>query len=238
METCALSIKPANEKPKPPPFVVGIGGGSGSGKTTLARALAERFKATGVCLMDQDSYYLDRSHLNDKQRRSLNYDEPSAIDHDLIFSHLEMLVMGKAIEKPYYDFHTHTRTRGSQLITSAPLIILEGLYAFWDAKVSSLMGLKVYVEAEKDVRFIRRLRRDVVDRGRSTESTISQYVETVRPMQKIHIEPTKQHADLVIDTSESFSKAAAELIHAVSVRHAHGRTRTVARAKGSNESKP
>ena len=185
--------------------------------------------------MDQDSYYLDRSHLREKQRRSLNYDEPSALDHDLIFSHLEMLMMGKAIQKPYYDFHTHTRTSSSQLITPASLIILEGLYAFWDAKVSFLMGLRVYVEAEKDVRFIRRLRRDVVDRGRSTESTISQYVETVRPMQRMHIDPTKKLADLVVDTAASFSNATAELIRAVSERHTLGRTRAVVRASDGTE---
>jgi uridine kinase len=164
----------------------------------------------------------------------LNYDEPSAIDHNLILCHLEKLLRGEAVEKPYYDFHSHTRSSGFQLIQPASLIIMEGLYAFWDARVASLMGLKVYVDAEQDVRFIRRLRRDVVDRGRSTESTITQYFETVRPMQRLHIEPTKLLADLVVDTSESFAKPSADLIRAVSERSL-GTTRAGMRADGGKE---
>jgi uridine kinase len=235
METCPVLVRTVKEKLKVPSFVVGIGGGSGSGKTTLARALAERFRGSGVCLMDQDSYYLDRSHLNEKQRRSLNYDEPSALDHNLILCHLQTLRMGKAVEKPYYDFHTHTRNSGFQLVQPGTLIILEGLYAFWDPRVAALMGLKVYVDAEPAVRFIRRLRRDVVDRGRSMESTIAQYLETVRPMQKFFIEPTKLLADLVVNTSESFARPTAELIRAVSERRALARGRAGIRAEGGKE---
>jgi uridine kinase len=224
MEITQAALRSAKEKLKTASFVVGIGGSTAAGKTTMARALAERYRGIGVCLVDQDSYYLDRSYLNEKQRQSLNFDEPSALDHNSILYHLEKLLSGEVIEKPCYDFHTHTRTSDFQLVQPAPLIILEGLYAFWDSRISSLIDLKVYVDAEQDVRFIRRLRRDVAVRGRSMESTIAQYLETVRPMHKMYIEPTKQLADLVVDTSESFAEPAAELMRAVSEHCALSKT--------------
>jgi uridine kinase len=183
------------------PFLIGIGGGTGAGKTTLARALRERYAGVGVSIVEQDSYYQDRSDLSETERKVLNYDQPSAIDHELLFGHLERLVSGIAIEKPRYCFARHTRSPEAERISPTPLIILEGLFALWDSRIRSLMGLKIYVDADPDLRFIRRLRRDVLERGRTVESVIAQYLESVRPMHHIYIGPTKAHADLVLDTS-------------------------------------
>ncbi len=196
-------------------LVVGIGGPSASGKTTLAKALAEKYRDLGVCLMDQDSYYLDRSHLSPRQRAALNYDEPYAIDHNLLRGHLESLTIGQIVQKPVYDFATHTRARRFQAVRPESLIVLEGIHYFWDLRSRALMNLKVYVDTDADLRLVRRLQRDMRERGRSVESVISQYTDTVRPMQKRFIEPFKDRADLVVDTTDSFAKAAGELVRIV-----------------------
>lgn len=199
-------------------LVVGIGGPTASGKTTLAKTLAEKYQDMGVCLLDQDSYYLDRSHLPRRQREAVHYDEPYAIDHDLVRSHLESLLIGQAVQKPIYDFATHRRLKQCRILRPQALIILEGIHCFWDSRARALMELKVYVDADPDLRFIRRLQRDTCERKRSPESVIAQYVNTVRPMQKRYVEPFKGHADLVVSTTESFGKASGQLIHAVA-RH-------------------
>jgi uridine kinase len=186
-------------------LLIGIGGGTGTGKTTVARYLCTRYSALGVALMDQDSYYLDRSGLTLEERSGINYDEPSAIDHDLLLSHLRDLLRGVSVRKPRYVFATHTRSEESDVVMPAPIIVLEGLFALWDARVSKLMALKVYLDADPDIRFIRRARRDVAERGRTMESIITQYLETVRPMQQRHVEPTKKSADLVLDVSSESS---------------------------------
>ncbi len=185
----------------PNPLLIGIGGGTGSGKSTIARGLAERYAKAGATIVDQDSYYLERSHLSPEERALVNYDEPAAIDHDLLFRHLERLVKGQDVEKPRYCFARHTRSAGVDIIHPTRVIILEGLFALWDSRVCSLMGLKIYVDADPDLRFIRRLRRDITERGRTVESVIAQYLETVRLMHQKYIEPTKKNADLVLDTS-------------------------------------
>ncbi len=215
MKTNHTAAKSEIAMARRPVLVVGIGGPTASGKTSLAKILAEKYREMGVCLMDQDSYYLDRGHLTSKQREAVNYDEPYAIDHNLFRSHLESLLIGQVVEKPVYDFVTHTRTRRFQMLRPQGLIILEGIHCFWDGRARALMGLKVYVDADPDLRFIRRLQRDMGERGRSTESVIAQYVNTVRPMQKRYVEPFKDRADLVVKTTESLGRAAGELIHAV-----------------------
>jgi uridine kinase len=182
------------------PFLVAIAGGTGAGKTTLAKKLAERYRELGATLMDQDSYYYDLSHLDERARAEVNFDDPAALDHDLLFSHLERLLAGEAVQKPRYAFAIHTRTGEFDRIAANPLIILEGLWALWDARVRALAGLKIYVEADADMRFIRRLRRDVEERGRTWESVVAQYSASVRPMHHLHVEPTRAFADLVFDT--------------------------------------
>lgn len=184
------------------PFLIAMGGGTGSGKTTLAKRLVERYAQLGVALVDQDSYYFDRSHLSDPERARANFDEPAALDHDLLFEHLQWLLRGEAIEKPRYSFATHTRPGEFDRVASAPLIVLEGLFALWDSRVRALAGLKIYVDAAADLRFIRRLRRDVEERGRTWQLVVEQYEHTVRPMHQQHIEPTKAFADLVLDTTD------------------------------------
>lgn len=185
---------------QPQPFLVAIAGGTGAGKTTLAKRLAERYRELGATLMDQDSYYHDLSYLDEQARAQVNFDDPAALDHDLLFSHLEQLLAGEAIQKPRYAFAIHTRTGELDRVASNPLIILEGLWALWDARVRALAGLKVYVDADADIRFIRRLRRDVVERGRTWESVVAQYSTSVRPMHQLYVEPTRAFADLVFDT--------------------------------------
>jgi len=188
------------------PLILAMGGGTGSGKTALAEGLRQRHARLGVAVVDQDSYYLDRSHLTEEERSSLNFDEPAAFDHDLLLAHLERLSRGEAVEKPRYSFTTHTRTEEFDRTQPAPLVILEGLLALWDERVRSLAGLKVYVDAEADLRLVRRLRRDIQERGRTVESVLTQYLMSVRPMHRLHVEPTKAYANLVLDTTEAALK--------------------------------
>ncbi len=200
------------------PFLVGIAGGTGSGKTLLARSLAERYAHIGVSVLTQDSYYRDRSHLGEEERSQVNYDEAGAIDHDLVFQQLQQLVAGRSIKRPCYSFATHTRLARIEPVEAKPMVILEGLFALWDPRIRSLMDLKVYVEADADVRFIRRLRRDVLERKRTVESVIEQYLETVRPMHEIYIYPTRAYADLVVDNTDRLDAVASEVERAIEGR--------------------
>lgn len=156
-----------------------------------------------MTLIDQDSYYRDRSHLSREERSRLNFDEPGAFDYNLLVQHLERLRGGEPVEKPRYSFTARTRTGEFDRVEPAPLIVLEGLLALWDSRIRKLAGLKIYVDADADVRMTRRLRRDVGERGRTVESVVTQYLETVRPMHRLHVEPTKAYADLVLDTTDS-----------------------------------
>jgi uridine kinase len=180
------------------PFFVSITGGTGSGKTTLANALLHYFAKEGACLIEQDSYYRDLSHLSMSDRAAINFDDPDALENDLLLRHLESLIHGKAIEKPVYCFKTHTRTSQLRTVQPTSVILLEGLFALRDPRVRLLANLKIYVEADADIRFIRRAGRDVFERSRTMESVIDQYLKSVRPMHQLHIEPTKAHADLVL----------------------------------------
>lgn len=182
-------------------FVIGIGGGTGTGKSTAAREVCERYAVVGVALLDQDSYYLDRSHLSPDERNAVNFDEPPAIDHDLLLAHINALLSGASIEKPHYDFSTHTRSGKGRTVAAGRLVVVEGLFAWWDPRVRDLMRLRVFLDADAGIRLIRRARRDLSMRGRSLESVFRQYIDTVRPMHEKYIEPAKADADLVIDTS-------------------------------------
>jgi uridine kinase len=192
-------------------FVIGIAGGTSAGKTTVARTVSSRLHDAPV--IDLDSYYLDRRTLPVEERERLNYDHPTAFDLRLIVSHLRRLAAGHAVEKPEYCFRTHTRG-GRRLIAPAPFIVVEGLFALWWRQLRSLLDLKIFVDAPADVRLARRIRRDVADRGRTLDSVLAQYLETVRPMHDRYLEPCRRHADVVV-SNEGSSPSLEDLFRAL-----------------------
>ncbi len=184
--------------PTPKPFVIGVAGGSGSGKSTVTRQVLASIGPQMASVVFQDDYYCDQSHLSPKARRKTNYDHPQAFDWPLLVQHLQTLCRGEPIEMPTYDFSQDNRAALTTTVKPAPVIVVEGLFALYDADLRAMMSLKIFVDTAPDVRFIRRLQRDIAERGRSTESVITQYMDTVRPMHKQFIEPTKRHADVIL----------------------------------------
>jgi uridine kinase len=180
------------------PFVIGVAGGSGSGKSTVTREVLASIGPEMAAVVMQDDYYLDQTHLSPEERHKTNYDHPDAFDWPLMMQHVQALRLGKAIEMPVYDFALHNRSSKTITVRPAPVIVIEGLFALYDADLRKMMSLKVFVDTAPDVRFIRRLQRDIAERGRSTENVINQYLETVRPMHKQFIEPTKRHAHVIL----------------------------------------
>ncbi|MCV2350139.1 uridine kinase [Paucibacter sp. Y2R2-4] len=180
------------------PFVIGVAGGSGSGKSTVTRQVVAAIGAENVAVVMQDDYYRDQSHMPAEDRRKQNYDHPDAFDWPLMTQHLAALRKGEAIAMPAYDFAADNRSSDTITVNPAPIIVVEGLFALYDNKLRNMMSLKIYVDTASDVRFIRRLQRDISERGRSTESVVSQYMDTVRPMHKQFIEPTKRNADVIL----------------------------------------
>ncbi|MDY0744202.1 uridine kinase [Paucibacter sp. R3-3] len=180
------------------PFVIGVAGGSGSGKSTVTRQVLAAIGPENVAVVMQDDYYRDQSHMQPEDRRKQNYDHPDAFDWPLMAQHLAALRKGEAIEMPVYDFAADNRSSQTITVKPAPVIVVEGLFALYDDKLCNMMSLKIYVDTASDVRFIRRLQRDISERGRSTESVVNQYLETVRPMHKQFIEPTKRNADVIL----------------------------------------
>ncbi|MBT2754634.1 uridine kinase [Mesobacillus foraminis] len=180
------------------PVVIGVAGGSGSGKTSVTKAIYESFKGHSIMMLQQDYYYKDQSHLPFEERLKTNYDHPLAFDNDLLIDHLNKLLRHEPIEKPVYDYTIHTRS--SEVIHVEPknVIILEGILVLEDERLRNLMDIKLFVDTDADLRIIRRLLRDIKDRGRSLESVIEQYENVVRPMHNQFIEPTKRYADVII----------------------------------------
>jgi len=193
------------------PYFVGIAGGTGAGKTTLVRTLVDRF---GGCVLDLDSYYVDRGAVSAEERGRLNYDEPAAIDVDLLAEHLGRLHRGESIAKPVYSFEDHTRV-GATPLAPARLVVVEGLFTWWWEPVRRLLALKVFVDAPADVRVIRRLRRDVAERARTMEQVLQQYLLTVRPMHDLYVEPCRRSADLVVNAEGTPAEAAEMVITAL-----------------------
>lgn len=178
-------------------MLVGIAGGTGSGKTTVTSRILDAFDRDIVCL-DMDSYYRDLAHLNIEERRKVNFDHPDAFDTQLFVDHLDAMRSGSAIEKPVYSFERHTRREETITVESAPIILIEGILVLAEQSIRALMDAKIFVDADDDIRFIRRLQRDVSTRGRTVDSVVDQYLSTVRPMHHAFVEPSKRYADVVI----------------------------------------
>lgn len=190
------------------PVLIGIAGGSASGKTSISRELFEMCKEKkSVTIIRQDDYYKDQSHMEMSERVKTNYDHPFAFDNDLLVSHLDMLLKRQSICKPTYDFHNHTRSEVSEDIEPSDVIILEGLFVLEDEAIRRRLDIKIFVDTDADLRFIRRLTRDVNERGRSIESIIEQYTKTVRVMHNEFIEPSKRYADVIVPEGRENSVA-------------------------------
>lgn len=179
-------------------FVIGVAGGSGSGKTTVSQHIQSAIGATQIAYLQHDSYYCDNGHLPWEERIRQNYDHPDSLDTQLLIQHIQQLQQGQAINAPIYDFNTHSRSKQKQRVESAPVLLIEGILIFVEKELRSLMDMRIFVDADADIRFIRRLLRDVHERGRSLESIIGQYTSTVRPMHLEFVEPSKRYADVII----------------------------------------
>jgi len=188
-------------------FVIGLGGGTGSGKTTVAKKLKEKLIPKSCEILPMDNYYKDMSHIDLEKRRTLNYDHPDIIEYRLLQSHLKSLLSGKTVEIPTYDFVSYVRKPEKILFNPPEVIIVEGIFALYYEDICSLYDLSVYVDAESDIRFIRRLMRDVNERERAMQSVVDQYVETVKPMHDAYVEPTKRRADIIIPKGGFNNKA-------------------------------
>lgn len=188
-QTKLMSIKP---------FIIGVAGGTGSGKTTVTEAIVSSLNDQDIIVIQHDSYYRDRSHLPLTEREKINYDHPDALETELLVKHLKQLKSGRQVEIPIYDFSTHTRKRRAKNVKPAKAIIIDGILIFTDRSLRELMDIKIFVDADDDIRFIRRLQRDIKERNRSMESVIEQYMETVRPMHIEFVEPSRRYADIII----------------------------------------
>lgn len=180
------------------PLVIGICGGTGSGKTMIARRIIEALSGANVALLQQDNYYKDRSNLPAADRDNLNFDHPDAFDSALLAEHIRKLRAGEAVARPNYDFASHNRLQETVEVLPHPALIVDGILIFQSSELRDLMDLKVFVDADADLRFIRRLRRDLEHRGRTVESVIEQYLTTVRQMHLEFVEPSKQFADIIV----------------------------------------
>lgn len=193
------------------PLIIGLAGGSGSGKTTVAHTIMERVGRDRIAFIQHDAYYRAESDKPLPVRARLNYDHPDSLETELLIRHLHELRAGRGIEVPIYDFEQYTRTGQTLRVEPHPVILIEGILIFVDPVLRSLFDIKIYVDAPPDLRFIRRLQRDVTERERSPESVIRQYLETVRPMHIEFVEPTKRYADLIVPEG-GFNTVAVDVI--------------------------
>ena len=180
------------------PLVIGIAGGSGSGKTTLAKLILDRIGSDRIAFLPHDAYYKDLSDLPPNQRAEINFDHPNSLDTALLIEHIIELLENKPVDLPVYDFKTHSRTAETYRVEPRPIIMVEGILIFTEKALRDILDVKIFVDTDPDLRFIRRLERDIEERGRTTKSVVRQYLSTVRPMHLEFVEPSKRYADVII----------------------------------------
>lgn len=210
--------------------LIGVAGGSGSGKTTVVRRIVDAIGRRNVAVLHHDSYYRDASHLPPDERAAINYDHPESLETGLLIRHLEALLRGEPVEVPVYDFSNHVRLPATERVEPRPVVILDGILILWDKRLRELMDVRLFVDADADVRLGRRLRRDMEERGRSPESILAQYMATVRPMHLEFVEPSKRYADVIIPRG-GHNRVGVELVVAT-VRSALEETRPGAQPSG------
>jgi uridine kinase len=194
-----------------PPLVIGIAGGSGSGKTTVAQTILQRVGPDRIAFLQHDSYYKNLDGLPPNQRAELNFDHPNSLESELLIKNIRELREGKAIQVPVYDFSTHSRTANTFTVQPHPVILVEGILIFAERDLRDIFDVKIFVDTDPDLRFIRRLQRDITERGRNTESVIKQYLATVRPMHLEFVDPSKRYADIIIPEG-GFNSAALDMV--------------------------
>lgn len=202
------------------PFIIGIAGGSGSGKSTVARKVADSLGAASVAFIDMDAYYRNFAHLPMEERRRVNWDHPDAFDHELLADHLSALIAGQAIEKPVYDFVSHTRSARTVHVAPCDVIVIDGILLFVEERVRKLCDVKVFVDTDSDIRLVRRIRRDINKRGRPLDEILDQYLTTVQPMHLQFVEPSKRYADVIVPRG-GHNAVAIEMIIAKIQRRLH-----------------
>jgi len=180
------------------PIIIGVAGGTASGKTTVSKKILEAIGPRHLAYVEHDAYYRDLSHLPLEERKTINFDHPDALENELLIAHLEALLRGETVQIPVYDFAEYVRTGILEVIEPRPVILIAGILIFVDKQLREMMDIKIYVDAPADLRFIRRLKRDISERGRSVNLVIEQYLETVRPMHLEFVEPSKRYADVII----------------------------------------
>lgn len=195
------------------PVVFGVAGGTGSGKTTVAHAILDQVGTEKIAFLPHDAYYRELSHPSEEERAKVNFDHPDSLETELLIHHVKELLAGRAIDLPVYDFTTHTRTGETIRVEPAPIILVEGILIFSDPELRELMDIRIYVDADADLRFIRRMTRDVQERKRTVESVIDQYMTTVRPMHVEFVEPSKRYADVIVPEG-GFNRVAMTMIGA------------------------
>ncbi len=193
------------------PFVIGVAGGTGSGKTTVSRAIQNAVGRERIAYLQHDNYYNDHSHLPPEDRGKLNYDHPDSLDTRFMVEQLQQLRNNQAIDMPMYNFATHSRLADTQRVEPAKIILVEGILIFAERSLRKLMDMRIFVDTDADLRFIRRLKRDMDERGRSLDSIVNQYLATVRPMHMEFVEPSKRYADIIVPAG-GFNRVAMEMI--------------------------
>lgn len=180
------------------PLIIAIAGGSASGKTTVVKEIVDRLKSIDITVICHDDYYKDQTHLTMEERVKTNYDHPSSLDNELFVEHLHKLLNGESIEKPIYDFVTHNRKKETLSLKPTKVIFIEGILVLEEKKIRDCADVKIFVKSDEDIRFIRRLKRDIDERGRSMDAVINQYLSTVKPMFNKYVNPSSRYADIII----------------------------------------